>query len=279
MTLKFCTVDLIDGSIALSSLKVTNQTEARNKVALRIEDEVTLRPLRSKYSTERLDPLVQLEHNLSRLSQAGELASTEIVFGSFTDPFHPFHGKFDISIKMLELFSRYVPGHLTIQTRSPLVVIALPVLKRLGSRVSVNFGIETLDEQSVLRYTPGLPRVEERLKAITALRRFGIETNIQVSPVLPYGDWKNDALAFAKVLIEHCNFLHIQPFCDGTERSTRAIRNHATVVRMAEDRKFYWLRGDAAIPLIKAVESIDPTKLILPERDLCKSRQLEIFAA
>lgn len=158
-------------------------------------------------------------------------------------------------------------------------MIALPVLKRLGKHVSVTIGVETCDEKSVIRYTPGLPRVEERLKTVTALSRFGIETNIQVSPILPYGDWRKDASVFAKVLVDHADHLHIRPFLDGSERRQRALRNHGAVVRLAEDRKFHWLRPDAATPLITAVEQLAPQKLILPVREYLKDKQIAIFAA
>lgn len=276
---KIYTIDLIDRSIALSAVKVDSASDGRDATALRLADEINIPALRSRYDVESINPTMQLENHLMRLSQTGELAKTEIVFGCFEDPFHPFEGKFDISMKLLEVFSRYVPGHLTIQTRSPLLVIALPVLKRLGKKVSVTIGCETPLEETVLRYTPGLPRIEERLKLCTALRRFGIETSISVSPVLPYGDWKKDAQSFAKLLCDKADFLHIQPFHDRSERGSRSLRNHGTVVKLADDRKFHWLRADAAKPLIDAVNQINASKLEWPERDYLKPRQLEIFAA
>lgn len=274
----FC-VDSFNDGISFGQYRMPAGEDGRDVYALRIADDIEVPPLRSRYGLKQQNPLHQLEHHLMRLSQQGILGRSTIYFGTFADPFHPFEGKFDASMRFLELFQRFTPGHLTIQTRSPLLVIALPVLKRLGKHVSVTIGVETCDEKAVLRYTPGLPRVEERLKTVTALRRFGIETNIQVSPALPYGDWRKDAAPFAKILVDHADHLHIKPFLDGSERQQRALRNHGTVVRLAEDRKFHWLRPDAATPLITEVEKLAPEKLKAPERPHLKDKQLAIFAA
>ena len=286
MNKRIYTVDVVEGAsglvLALSFKKMKNDENIMDNHWLRLPNEFEVTALRSRYSTEAENPLHQLENHLIRLSQAGELGRSEIIFGYQSDPFHPFAGKFDFSIKALELFTRYIPGHLTVQTRSPLLVIALPVLKRLGKKVSVSIGIETPDEKSVARYTPGLPRVEERLKLATALRRFEVPVSIQVAPVLPYGDWKNDAACFAKALCEISDHIFILPFNTMAEQvgiSSRAIKNHGTVVRLAEDRKFHWLRADSATPLISAIEAIDKKKLIMPLRSVVQDRQLSMFAA
>jgi DNA repair photolyase len=286
MSHKIFTVDFVgqDSSLtlALSSKKISDSETSFNQCYLRLEDEFSIPSLRSRYSAEAENPLHQLEHHLMRLSQNGELGTSEIIFGCYSDPFFPFQGKFDVSIKALELFARYVPGHLTIQTRSPLLVIALPVLKRLGNRVTVSVAVETNDENSVYRYTPGLPRIEERLKMVTALRRFGIETAIQVAPVLPYGDWKNDAQKFAQTLIEHADFITVLAFNTLIEKeglSARAVKNQTGAARLAEDRKFHWLRADSANPLLNAIEAIDGTKLKVPTRTFQTNRQLTFFAA
>ncbi len=272
-------VDSFNNGIAFGQHRLPCGEDARDLYSLRISDDLELAPLRSRYALHQTNPLHQLESHLMRLSEQGVLNKATIFFGSYTDPFFPFEGKFDASMRFLEIFQRYTPGHLVVQTRSPLLVIALPVLKRLGKHVSVTLGIETNKEESVLRYTPGLPRIEERLKMATALRRFGIEVNLQVSPVLPYGDWKKDALEFAETLNNHADHIYVKPFLDGSDRRERALKNHGAVQRLAEDRKFHWLRPDAANPLIAALEKIAPEKLKAPNRDHLKDRQMNIFAA
>ena len=273
------TVDSFANGIAFGQPGSHVGTDPRDTFALCLQDDADLLRLRSRYAVDRDKPLHQLERYLMKLSSKGVLHSSHVFFGTTTDPFHPFDGKFDVSIKFLELFKRYTPGLLTVQTRSPLIVLALPVFAALGKHVSITLGVETPDEQAVRRYTPGLPRVDERLKTAAALRRFGIEVTLQVGPVLPYGDWKADAAPFAKLLADHADYIFVSPFTDGSEAAERKVRNSSVAKRIAEDRKFHWLRTDAANPLITELEHIAPEKLRVPDRSQLQSKQLSIFAA
>lgn len=273
------TVDSFSNGIAFGQHKLDAAEDPRDYYSLRIRDDSELVRLRSRYVLHRDNPLAELERQLMRLSTQGVLRSAVIYLGTTTDPFHPFAGKFDASMKFLELFMRYTPGKLIVQTRSPLVVIAMPVFRKLEHRAAVTIGVETPNEDAVARYTPGLPRFEERLKAASALRRFGIPVTLQVSPVLPYGDWRKDAAAFAEVLVEHGDCVYVRSITDGTERVERQIRSTPLAKRLAEDRKFHWLRPDTAVPLLNAVEALAPEKLKLPNLKNLGARQLDMFAA
>jgi DNA repair photolyase len=207
------------------------------------------------------------------------LGASHIVFGVMSDPFLPFQGKFDASMRFLELFQRYRPGLLSIQTRSPLLVIALPVLKRLGEHCSVTLGLETSDDESALRYTPSLPRVEERLKTARALRRFGVEVTLQVSPLLPYGRMEEDAPAFAELLCDHADYLLIEPIFSGPSKTWTKKRTPQYMRKMAAEQRFEWFRPDAANALLKEVSRRAPEKLQAPCREKLFEKQLGIFAA
>jgi DNA repair photolyase len=234
--------------------------------------------LRSRYALHKERPLYELERHLMRLSRQGVLRSAVIYFGTTTDPFFPFEGKFDASMKFLELFRRYTPGMLHVQTRSPLIVLALPVFKTLAKHVSVTIGLETALEESVQRYTPGLPRVEERLKTATALRKFGIEVALQVSPVLPYGDWRKDAGSFAELLNKHADYIFVNSDLDSRQPTSKGA-GRDVARRLAADRKFHWLRPDASQPLVSELTRIAPQKLEKPKREQLGDRQMKIFAA
>jgi hypothetical protein len=273
------TVDSFNDGIAFGQQQPAVDLDPRQQYALKLEPDSGVVKLRSRYKLHRGNPLHDLERYLMGLSQQGILSASSIYLGTTTDPFYPFEGKFDASMRFLELFERYTPGMLYIQTRSPLLVIALPIFKRLREHCAVTIGIETCDEESVRRYTPGLPRVSERLKTATALRRFGVEVNLQVRPVLPYGDWKNDAGQFADLLVEHADGIYIEALTDGTEAQERRIRSSALAKRLAEDRKFHWLRPDSANPLWLAVEERAPEKLFVKPRPQLDKKQLEMFAA
>jgi hypothetical protein len=272
------TVDSFSDGISFGQQRFDAGQDIREALRLGLGETKANNLLRSRYPLKKENPLHQLELQLMRLSEQGVLACAEIVFGTTTDPFFPFEGKFDASIRFLELFQRYQPGLLTIQTRSPLIVIAMPVLKKLGSRVSVTLGIETPLEESVQRYTPGLPRIEERLKTATALRRFGVQVALQVAPVLPYGDWRSDAGEFADTLVKHADYVVIQPLHGSLKKSGRHV-NCPISQQLARDRLFHYLRPDSAVPLVAAVKKIAPEKLEQPARESLRSRQMEIFAA
>lgn len=231
--------------------------------------------LRSRYVMKQGEPLLDLERHLQRLSSRGELRRATVVFGVTTDPFHPFDEKFATSMKFLELFERYVPGRLVIQTRSPLVVIGLPMLKKVKETTYVSIGIESPLEEVRNRYTPDLPTVEERWKTVRALRRFGVRAGVQVAPVLPYGDWRKDARAFAEKLCEAADFVTVRSIIQvsGVARPTTPLAR-----KLAADRQFFWLRQDSQVPLINAVAEIDANKLFHPAGLMSVDPQLKLFA-
>lgn len=273
------TVDSYSNGITFGQHKVREGQDPRQAFRLRMIEEDQLVRLRSRYALHKQNPLQELERQLIRLSKQGILANSTIYFGNSTDPFYPFEGKFDASIKFLDLFTRYTPGMLIVQTRSPLVVIAMPVLRKLGNHAAVTIGIETCDETSVRRYTPGLPKVCERLKAVSAMRHFGIEVMLQVNPVLPYGEWKGDAQNFAGILCSHADYININSITDGTECTEKRIRGSEVARLLARDRRFHYLRPDSADPLINAIKLIAPQKLEVPKRASLSDRQISIFAA
>lgn len=231
--------------------------------------------LRSRYVMKKGEPLGDLERHLQRLSIRGELRRATVVFGVTTDPFHPFDEKFATSMKFLELFDRYVPGRLIIQTRSPLVVIGLPMLKKARETTYVTVGIETPLEEVARRYTPDLPTVEERWKTVRALKRFGLRVGVQVAPLLPYGDWRRDPSAFAERLCEEAEYVSIRSLIQvaGVPRPTTPIAR-----KLASDRNFFWLRQDTHVPLQEAVAERDASKLFHPAGLSPADPQLRLFA-
>jgi DNA repair photolyase len=274
----FYCVDSYANGISFGEIKLKEGQDYRDSYFLQMHETAELTKLRSRYALNKKNPLHELELNLMRLSNSGELASSTICLGTMSDPFLPFEGKFHATLKFLELFNKYKPGLLIVQTRSPLIVLAMPVLRKLGKHVSVTIGLETHDAKVANRYTPSLPSVEERVKTINALRNFGIEVTIQVSPLLPYGDWQADADNFAAFLFRHADYVHIMPITSKTQ-AVKNISGLELAKMLAQDRKFHWLRADAANPLITELEKIAPQKLLIPERLFQKDRQLGIFAA
>ena len=273
------TVDSFADGIAFGQHRLAPGSDPRDYCDLKIGTEGEVTRLRSRYALHKSNPLWELERSLLRLSRQGILGSSTIYFGTSTDPFFPFEGKFDASMKFLQLFQRYTPGLLVVQTRSPLLVIAMPVLKKLGDRAAVTIAVETSQDDMVRRYTPGFTRIEERLRTATALKRFGVEVTLQVAPVLPYGDWKKDAAAFAQLLHEHSDYVYVRSITDGSAETERRLRASPVARRLAQDRKFQWLQPDSANPLITELERLCPEKLGIPERKQLAQRQVSMFAA
>lgn len=279
-SVKLFTVDSFANGISFGSLgQDIAAPETIEACELKLNDDIEGVRLRSRFPLGTQNPVMKLERYLMRLSRLGVLRSSIVYFGTATDPFFPFEGKFDASIKFLDMFLRYTPGLLVVQTRSPLIVIAMPVLKKLGIHAAVTIGVETCLEESIGKYTPGLPRMAERLKTATALRRFGVEVTLQVNPVLPYGDWKADAPGFARTLADNADYIQVKGLSDGSDRRERAIRNTFLAKRLAEDRKFQWLRPDSHLPLLTELEKIAPEKLCTPKRKHLAEKQMRMFAA
>lgn len=232
--------------------------------------------LRSRYVLQAGEPLGDLERHLAKLSSRGELRRTTVIFGVTTDPFHPFDEKFATSMKFLELFERYAPGKLIVQTRSPLIVIGLPVLKQVRHSTFVQIALETPLEEVRLRYTPELPTVSERWKTVRALKRFGFKVGIQVGPILPYGDWRADAGRFAEELAREADFVSVQSIAD-TAGGSRP--GSSLAMKLAADRQFFWLRPDTRRPLCEALERIAPEKVYHPATLEIPDPQMALFGS
>lgn len=259
--------------------KVVQHDEKRGEflpLSLEMDDETSM--LRSRYATERDNSLAALEGRLALMARKGELSRSTIYFGVNADPFHPFEARFDASVKFLSLLERFPAGQIVLQTRSPLIVVAMPALKKLGSKLIVTIPIETSSPEAALKYTPHLPKLSERLRVASVLRKFGMKVHIQVAPLLPYGDIKKDAAAFATMLANHADYISVAPLVtekDGKTRKTVPVLAN----KIAAERNFVWLRADATRHLEQCLNLLAPKKLELPLLAAPQRKQMSIFAA
>jgi hypothetical protein len=152
--------------------------------------------------TFREDPVATIRKTLIDLEHLKLLSETSIVFGFKSDPFHPYKQKFDSALQIIELFSIYKPKKVTIQTRSSLILLALPVLKSMGDSLLVTIALESTSDVMNKRYTPLLPRPSERIKAARTLRSLGIHTLLQVAPLVPRGSHSDEVLTLACLINE-----------------------------------------------------------------------------
>ncbi len=109
-----------------------------------------------------------------------------IFFSSVTDPYVGMEVKYQLTRKCLEVLADFgYEGNISIQTKSPLVIKDIDILKRLKD-VSVGFTVTTLDDK-VSRFLEVIaPPVSSRIKALKQLHDAGISTYAFIGPLLPH---------------------------------------------------------------------------------------------
>ncbi len=226
-----------------------------------------------------MDYAEKLEQKLSRLRKQGEMDSAVFYFGTASDPFTPFYKKFDVTVTCLELLEHYRPGLVVVQTRSPMVIAALPMLRALGNRAVVAISVESHLESMIARYTPNQPRVSERLIAAKGLRAQGARVNLVASPVLPYGEFYRDAWDFARILDEHADYITLGSLASGAQAEENQLKALPLAQKLVRDRHYRWLRPHSHRYLYYALSMTAPEKLLLPVKAPQKPGQLNLFAA
>jgi len=120
------------------------------------------------------------------LRRAKRKGSTAIFMSSSTDPYQPLEREHEITRGLLEALAENPPDFLFVQTRSPLVVRDIDLLRRLGSGVRVSMTVETDLEPVRKAFAPKAPPIPARLLALQQLAAAGVPVQAAVAPVLPY---------------------------------------------------------------------------------------------
>ena len=220
-----------------------------------------------------------LELHLKQLKEQNILQDAVLYFGVTTDAFFALPRKFEVTMKCLELLEKYQPGMLIVASRSPLVLAALPILKYFGDRAAAVITIESPYDAVIQKFMPGQSTVMERLVAADGLRAQGITVNLQVSPILPYGDFYRDAWPFAELLAGHADFITLGCLATGSVQDEQSLRMNPLAIRLSTDKQYRWLRPHAYKYLFHALQSLAPEKLLLPVRNEVVKSQLSLFAA
>jgi DNA repair photolyase len=136
---------------------------------------------------------VAVKHNAAALvaeaCRSGELRSGDAIYmSSVTDPYQPIERRAGLTRAILEtLLEHGVQPRLTIQTRGPLVVRDIDLLRRF-ERLRVNVTITTDCDEVRRRYEQACPSIERRFEAVAALAEAGVRIGVSVSPMLPLAD-------------------------------------------------------------------------------------------
>src|SRR5271168_2603987 len=116
---------------------------------------------------------------LARTLSRTPIGTDAIAIGTATDPYQPAERKYGLTRSMLEVFAQLAGLHLSITTKSSLIVRDLELLKKINrrSKLSVNFSLITLDRKLQRILEPRAPRPGLRLRAMFELARAGIRCN------------------------------------------------------------------------------------------------------
>lgn len=106
----------------------------------------------------------------------------EVWISGVCDPYQPSEKKYELTRRCLHvLIENEWP--VTIQTRSPLVLRDIELLKK-SSKVEVGITITTSDDSIRCLFEPNAPPIKERVKAVGELHTAGIKTFVMIAPLL-----------------------------------------------------------------------------------------------
>ncbi len=121
---------------------------------------------------------------LARAARRPGFAEARIFCSSSTDPYTPLERRLGLTRGCLEVMVASPPAALIVQTRSPLVLRDLNLLRRIPG-AAVSFTVTTEDEAVRRVFEPDSPRFSRRLEVLAALRTAGVPVQAALAPLLP----------------------------------------------------------------------------------------------
>ena len=145
-----------------------------------------------------------------------------VALGTATDPYQPIEGHYKLTRRALEaLIAARTPVGLV--TKGPMVVRDADLLAELGKRANctVAISVPTVDEGAWAALEPGTAHPMQRLRAVRALRKAGVNAGVLMAPIVPGFTTERSRLeATIRAVAEHdaafmgANVLHLK---DGTK--------------------------------------------------------------
>src|SRR5260370_1328480 len=149
-------------------------------------------PLKNPKSTARVYPWPRaVGQDAYKMGSDAGLSLTANCTGAYADR------RLGLSRAALEIFVRFPPRRILLQTRSPLIERDIDVIRELGTRVIASLTIETDDDNVRRVLTPTAPSIVRRLTTARRLRQAGIFTQIAIAPMMP-----NHPQRFAAIIDE-----------------------------------------------------------------------------
>ena len=122
------------------------------------------------------------------------------------DPYQPLEAHYRLTRQCLEILAQN-RWPVTIQTRSPLVVRDMDILK-VATDLEAGFSVTTADDTIRELFEPHAPPIDARLKALDELHQAGIRTFAMIAPMLPGAEGLGELLKgkVDYVLIDRMNY-------------------------------------------------------------------------
>ncbi|MFA5079176.1 MAG: radical SAM protein [Dehalococcoidia bacterium] len=122
------------------------------------------------------------------------------------DPYQPLESKYEMTRQSLKILQQH-QWPVTVQTRSPLVLRDIDILKEMRD-LEVGLSITTMDDSIRKMFEPHAPPVKARIKALAELRAQGITTFAMIAPMLPGAEGLASALAgkVDYILVDRMNY-------------------------------------------------------------------------
>ena len=99
------------------------------------------------------------------------------------DPYQPLEARYKLTRQCLEILAQN-NWPVTIQTRSPLVLRDIDILKEMQD-LEAGLSVTTADDAIRKIFEPNAPPIRDRINALDELHKAGIKTYAMVAPMLP----------------------------------------------------------------------------------------------
>jgi DNA repair photolyase len=108
------------------------------------------------------------------------------------DPYQPLEARYNLTRQCLEILAQN-NWPVTIQTRSPLVLRDIDILKEMQD-LEAGLSVTTADDAIRKIFEPNAPPISDRINALDELHKAGIKTYAMVAPMLPGAEKLADLL-------------------------------------------------------------------------------------
>jgi DNA repair photolyase len=142
------------------------------------------------------------------IKEIGRKKRGRVWMSGVCDAYQPLEAKYRLTRRCLEILAQQ-GWPVTIQTRSPLVLRDVDILKKMAD-LEVGLSITTADDEIRKIFEPHAPRIPKRLEAMVALHQEGLRTFVMIAPILPGAEDLVGPLAgnVNYILLDRMNYHH-----------------------------------------------------------------------